>query len=120
MCATAAAAAVFGYTFTQMEGLIPLTAAGFALISCCMAMGFISFSYIAESYPTRMRNTAVGIHNGVGRFCTSFMQKQVPIIFAAGGFAGVYNSVAIMLLAPLLIVLIFGMRTGGKSLEEIS
>ena len=120
MASTAAAAAVFGYIFTQMEGLVPLTIVGFVLISMCMAMGFISFSYIAESYPTRMRNTAVGIHNGCGRFATSFMQKQVPIIFAAGGFAGVYNTVAMMMLAPLLIVLIFGMRTGGKSLEEIS
>ena len=120
MCATAAAGAVFGYIFTQINGLVPLTAVGFALIACVMCMGFISFSYIAESYPTRMRNTAVGIHNGAGRFCTSFMQKQVPVIFAAGGFAGVYNTVALMLLAPVMIVLIFGLRTGGKSLEEIS
>lgn len=111
---------VFAYLFTQMEGLVPLTLVGFAMIACCMAMGFISFSYIAESYPTQMRNTAVGIHNGMGRFCTSFMQKQVPIIFAAGGFAGVYNTVAVMLLAPLLIVLVWGLRTGGKSLEDIS
>lgn len=120
MVAITALGAAFAYIFTQIEGLVPLTVIGFCLISCCMAMGFISFSYIAESYPTRMRNTAVGIHNGAGRFCTSFMQKQVPIIFAAGGFAGVYNTVALMLLAPLLIVLLFGLRTGGKSLEEIS
>ena len=120
LVAISALGATFAYLFTQMEALIPLTVVGFCLISCCMAMGFISFTYIAESYPTRMRNTAVGIHNGAGRLCTSFMQKQVPIIFAAGGFAGVYNTVALMMLAPLVIVLIWGIRTGGKSLEEIS
>lgn len=120
LVAITALGAAFAYIFTQIEGFVPLTVVGFCLIACCMAMGFISFSYIAESYPTRMRNTAVGIHMAAGRFCTSFMQKQVPIIFAAGGFAGVYNSVALMLLAPLLIVLLFGLRTGGKSLEEIS
>ena len=120
LVAVTAAGAAFAYAFTRMDGIVQLTAVGFCLISCVMALGFISFSYIAESYPTRMRNTAVGIHNGAGRFCTSFMQKQVPVIFAAGGFAGVYNTVAVMMLAPLLIVLLFGLRTGGKSLEEIS
>lgn len=120
LIAISAAGSAFAYVFTQIEGLVPLMAIGFCLIACVMGAGFISFSYIAESYPTRMRNTAVGIHNGLGRFCTSFMQKQVPVIFAAGGFTAVYDTVAIMLLAPLLIVLIFGLRTGGKSLEEIS
>ncbi len=120
LIAVTAVGGAFAYVFTQIEGLVPLTAVGFCLISCVMAASFINFSYIAESYPTRMRNTAVGIHNAMGRFCTSFMQKQVPVLFAAGGFAGVYNTVALLMLAPCLIVLLFGMRTGGKSLEEIS
>ena len=120
LCAVTAGAAGFAWLFTQVEGLIALTLVGFCLISCGMCFGFIGSTYVAESYPTRMRNTAVGIHNGCARFMTSLMQKQVPIIFAAGGFAGVYNTVAMMCLAPILIVLLFGMKTGGKSLEDIS
>jgi putative MFS transporter len=120
MCAAAVAGAVFSVIFTQVSSLFALTAIGFILIACFMCMSFISFSYIAESYPTRMRNTATGIHNATGRFATSFMQTLVPVIFAGSGFVGVYNTVAAMMLAPIVIVLIWGIRTGGKSLEEIS
>ena len=120
LVSVAAVCAVFALLFTQVTSLVSLTLCGFCLISCVMATGFISFSYIAESYPTRMRNTAVGIHNATGRFATAFMQSMVPVIFASAGFNGVYNTVALLLVAPLAIVLIWGLRTGGKPLEEIS
>jgi len=104
---------------------------GFLLTASVMAGGFMSFSYIAESYPTRMRNTATGVHNAAGRFATSGFQLLIPMIMAAQagtifatlgltGFSGLYIVVGILLFIPALIVLFFGIRTGRKSLEEIS
>jgi putative MFS transporter len=93
-----------------------------------MCAGFITFAYIAESYPTRMRNTSVGTHLAAGRLATSFWQPGIPMIFGGAGifgargisgFMGVYGLVAFMVFVPRPIVVIWGMRTGGKSLEEI-
>ena len=120
LCAVTGASAIFAVIFTQVESLMMLTIVGFCLIAVCMAIGFISFSYIAESYPTRMRNSCVGIHNGIARFSVAGMQKVIPVLSAAGGFTMVYGAVAVLLVIPIAVVLIWGMRTGGKSLEDIS
>ena len=113
-------AAVLAFVFGRVNGFIPIITVGFCLIACIMAGSFISFSYIAESYPTKMRNTATGTHNALGRFATSGFQLIIPVLFAQYKFAGVYSAVALMLIVPSVIILILGLRTGGKSLEEIS
>jgi putative MFS transporter len=112
--------AVFSAIFAQVSGFLPIVIVGFLLISSVLASSFICFSYIAESYPTRMRNTAVGIHNATGRFATSFMQLLVPVIFASSGFVGVYRVLAAMVILPVFVVLIWGLRTGGEPLERIA
>lgn len=102
---------------------------GFFLSVFNMAGSFILFSYTAESYPTHMRNTATGTHNGVARLAVSGFNRVIPLILAAYGGIGalaVYNipamftTVAIMFALPVPFLLLFGMRTGGKSLEDIS
>lgn len=103
-----------------MNGFWPVVIAGFLLNVFVMSSSFTSYPYMAESYPTRMRNTAVGVHNALGRFATSFMQVLVPVIFMARGVRGVYYTIAAMVILPALVVLIFGERTGGKSLEKIA
>lgn len=108
-----------GLAFAYMDGLAGLTAAGFTLSVFNLAVNFILFSYTAESYPTRMRNTATGFHNGLARLSVSASQPLIPIIHQSYGFAGVFNSVGILYLIPVIPLLIWGMRTGGKSLEEI-
>lgn len=115
-----AVAAALSLIFGHVNGFVPIVSIGFMLIACIMAGSFISFTYIAESYPTKMRNTATGIHNALGRFATSGFQLIIPVLFVQYKFAGVYTAVAIMLLIPAVVLLIWGMRTGGKSLEEIS
>lgn len=113
-------AAILAVIFGRVNGFTPIVVVGFLLIACIMAASFITFSYIAESYPTKMRNTATGTHNAIGRFATSGCQLVIPVLFAQYQFAGVYSAVALMLILPVLVLLIWGMRTGGKSLEEIS
>lgn len=102
---------------------------GFLLSVFNMAGNFITFSYTAESYPTHMRNTATGTHNGVARLSVSGFQYVIPMILATfGGTVGLINydipaiftTVSILYFLPLPLVLLFGRRTGGKSLEEIS
>ena len=102
---------------------------GFLLSVFNMAGNFITFSYTAESYPTHMRNTATGTHNGIARLSVSGFQYAIPPILAAfGGTVGLVNydipaiftTCAILYFLPVPLVLLFGRRTGGKSLEDIS
>ncbi len=51
---------------------------------------------------------------------TSALQLYIPVVFAQYKFAGVYNMVAILVCIPVAVLLLWGLRTGGKSLEEIS
>jgi putative MFS transporter len=112
--------AVFAVVFALTKGFWPVVVAGFLLNVFVMSSSFTSYPYMAESYPTQMRNTAVGVHNSVGRFASSFMQVMVPVIFAARGVPGVYYTIAAMMVLPAIVVLAFGERTGGKSLEKIA
>ena len=59
--------AVLGPIFGNMTGYWPVVLTGVVLTAVVMAMGFTVFSYTAESYPTRMRNTATGFHSSPGR-----------------------------------------------------
>lgn len=120
MVAMAISVALLAVIFGKIEGFIPIVLCGFLLIAANMALNFITFSYIAENYPTRMRNTSTGIHNASGRLATSVLQLYIPVVFAQYQFAGVYNMVAILVCIPIAALLLWGMRTGGKSLEEIS
>lgn len=120
MAIMAVSVALISVIFGKIEGFIPIVIIGFILIACNMALNFITFSYIAENYPTKMRNTSTGIHNAAGRLATSFLQLMVPVVFAQYKFSGVYNMVAIMVCIPIAVLLFWGVRSGGKSLEEIS
>ena len=102
---------------------------GFLLSVFNMAGSFILFSYTAESYPTHMRNTAAGTHNGIARLSVSGFQYVIPVILAAfGGTVGLINydipaifiTCAILFALPVPIIILFGKATGGKSLEDIS
>ena len=102
---------------------------GFLFSIASMSSSFILFTYTAESYPTQMRNTATGLHNGLARLSVSGAQFVIPVILAAfGGTVGLINydipaiftTCAIMFMIPVPFILFFGQRTGKKSLEEIS
>jgi putative MFS transporter len=102
---------------------------GFLLSVFNMAGGFILFSYTAESYPTKMRNTATGTHNGIARLSVSGFQFVIPVLLALfGGTVGLVNydrpaiftTAAVLFLLPVPCILLFGQRTGGKALEDIS
>lgn len=101
---------------------------GFIVCSSYMSGNMIMFTYASESFPTRMRNTATGTLNGAARLSVAAIQSVIPLLFLAfsGANMGINPDIRISMLfcavffvLPLPLVLIFGQRTGGKSLEEI-
>lgn len=122
----AAMSLLFAYSYSN---IYVVALSGFLLSVFNLAGSFILFSYTAESYPTHMRNTATGTHNGLARFSVSGFQLFVPMIISTfGGIVGLINydipavfiTCAILFILPVPLILIFGQRTGGKSLEDIS
>ncbi len=130
IAATLTLSACAAYLFAQVSTHFYLVAAcGFILSVFNMASNFMLFSYTAESYPTHMRNTSTGAHNGLARLSVSGFQYVIPVVLAAfGGTVGLINydipaifiTCAILFVLPVPFLLLFGQRTGGKSLEEIS
>jgi putative MFS transporter len=130
MAATLTLAAVAACLFAHVSTHFYLAAlCGFALSTFAMAAHFILFSYTAEAYETRMRNTATGAHNGMARLSVAGFQYVIPVILAAfGGTVGlvnydipaIFHTCAMLFILPVPFLLLFGTRTGGKALEEIS
>lgn len=101
------------------NNLTTIIAVGMLMNAFNLASNFTLFSYVAESYPTKMRNTATGFHNSAGRLSVAASQLMVPVIYAQFGFTGVFVTMIIFLTVLGLTVLLFGARTGGKSLEDV-
>ncbi len=107
-------------TFGRADLYWPIIFVGAPLTALCMAVGFVMFSYAAESYPTRMRNTAAGMHNALARFSVAGSQLVIPVLHGSGGLPLVYAAFVVMCLLPVPVVALWGRRTGGKSLEEVA
>ena len=112
--------AVLGPIFGNMTGYWPVVLTGVVLTAVVMAMGFTVFSYTAESYLTRMRNTATGFHSSTGRLAVAAAQPLIPMAYAAYSFDGVFWIFSFLCFVPAVVIAIWGQRTGGKSLEEIA
>lgn len=113
--------AVLSVVFANLgNNLTVIIAVGMFMNAFNLAASFTLFSYVAESYPTKMRNTATGFHNAMGRLSVAGSQLMVPVIYAKFGFGGVFTTMAIFLTVLGFTVLLFGERTGGKSLEDVA
>jgi MFS family permease len=77
------------------------------------------FTYTAENFPTRIRSMASGAVEGIG----SGLATLGPIIFILlhpSGFLGMMVGLSIFLFVSVVIVLVFGRRTAGISLERLN
>ena len=84
------------------------------------ARNFIIHPYVAESMPTRLRNSVTGILNAASRFAASGAQFVVPMLFAGFGIAGVFGLGMGLSALAAIVVLLFGWRSAHISLEDIN
>ena len=117
---TAACIAIFGLLFARQRDPVWLIACG-VLLTCannCMSIAF--HAYQAELFPTRMRARAVGFVYSWGRLSTAFTSLIIGFLFQRFGTRGVFTFIAMAMVVVVVSVGVFGPRTRGLTLEQIS
>lgn len=97
-----------------------------ALFAACGLSFFMNgsyagiYAYTPELFPTEIRATAHGMASSLSRVGAFISPIAVGYIFPIYGFLGVFGLSAGLLLAGALAVLILGVPTGKRSLEQIA
>jgi putative MFS transporter len=118
--AAAAGTAVFGMLFATYTSSLGLVVLGILIILMNSLLGFCSHAYQSELFPTRIRARAVGFVYSWGRLSTAFTSLIIGFLFQRFGTAGVFVFIALAMFAVVVSVGVFGPRTRGLTLEQIS
>ena len=116
----AAGTAVFGLLFATQTAPLGLVVFGIMITLMNSLSGYCSHAYQAELFPTRMRARAVGFVYSWGRLSTAFTSLVVGFLFQRFGGVGVFALISFAMLVVVISVGVFGPRTRGLTLEEIS
>jgi putative MFS transporter len=106
---------------------LAFAATDFAIVLASVALSFSmngvnagEYAYTPEVFPTALRATGMGAASAFGRIGAICSPMLVGYIYPLWGFAGVFGMTTAMLLAGALAVLLLGVSTTGKTLEEIT
>jgi putative MFS transporter len=116
----AAGTAVFGLLFATHTAPLGLVVLGILITLMNSLLGYCSHAYQAELFPTRMRTRAVGFVYSWGRLSTAFTSLIIGFLFQRFGTAGVFTFIALAMFVVVVSVGVFGPRTRGLTLEQIS
>jgi putative MFS transporter len=112
--------AVFGMLFATHTASLGLVVLGILIILMNSLLGYCSHAYQSELFPTRMRARAVGFVYSWGRLSTAFTSLIIGFLFQRFGTTGVFVFIALAMFAVVVSVGVFGPRTRGLTLEQIS
>lgn len=117
---------LFGVISAMAAIVFPFAqAVGFILL-CGMVLSFFGIGvdpavkiYGAEQYPTVIRETGVGLIEGVGRLLGGALAPYfLSLVLDSHGVAGAYFLVAGVALVGVLAVAVLGRETRGQTLEK--
>ncbi|MDB5990076.1 MAG: metabolite transport protein [Herbaspirillum sp.] len=106
------------YPFVTDPVLLPMI--GFALTVPIYVLVALLFAiYIPELFPTEVRLRASGICNTFGRGATIVTPFVVVALFSNFGIRGVLSLMIGLLTALVVVVVMFGVESCGRSLEQM-
>jgi putative MFS transporter len=112
--------AIFGLLFAQQKDPVWIVACGVMLTCSNNWMSFAFHAYQAELFPTRVRAQAVGFVYSWSRLSAIFSSFLIGFFLRDFGVAGVFGFIAVSMLVVVFAIGIFGPRTRGLTLEDIS
>jgi putative MFS transporter len=117
---SAASAYVYGQAAVYRVPAEQLIAAGLCMQFFLFGMWSVLYAYTPELYPTRSRATGSGFASSIGRIGSLAGPYLVGVLLPLTGQGGVFTMGALSFVAAALAVLVLGVETKGKSLEEVS
>lgn len=115
----AIAIAIFGLAYGLTFEPVMIMLFGFLASTALDMFSALCFAYTPEQFPTDVRNSGTGLAYGVGRLANVANPFVVSAIFADWGYPWVFAYIAAAWLLTAAIALIWGVRTTGRSLEQI-
>jgi putative MFS transporter len=117
---SAASAFLYGSTAANVGSQVQLIAFGLCMQFFMFGMWSVLYAYTPELYPTRARATGSGFASSVGRLGSLLGPMIIGVVLPAAGQVGVFGLGAASFVIAAAVVLLFGIETKGKTLEEIS
>jgi putative MFS transporter len=78
------------------------------------------YAYTPELYPTRVRGTGSGAAASIGRIAGTIAPTLTPLLYSSGGLAAAFVLFALIHILGSVAVIVLGVETKGKTLEEIA
>jgi len=78
------------------------------------------YAYTPEIFPTELRATGTGTASAIGRLGAIASPVLVGWLYPHFGFAGVFGTTTAVLLTGALAVMVMGVKTRNRSLEDIT
>ena len=112
--------AISAYAYGHAPNFTMLIVFGLCMQFFLFGMWSTLYAYTPELYPTRARATGAGCASAVGRIGSLLGPYIIGVVLPTMGAGGVFALGAGSFIAAAAAVLILGVETKGKSLEEVS
>ncbi|QEZ46930.1 MFS transporter [Cupriavidus oxalaticus] len=117
---SAVAAYAYGQAAVHKLPVEQLIAAGLCMQFFLFGMWSVLYAYTPELYPTRSRATGSGFASSIGRVGSLAGPYLVGVLLPVTGQGGVFTLGALSFAVAAAVVLLLGVETRGKALEEVS
>ncbi|MFP3185479.1 MAG: MFS transporter [Paraburkholderia sp.] len=112
--------AVFGMVYPFATSMASIAAFGFAVTVCIYVLSALGLAtYTPELFPTRLRLRGMGLCNALGRLANVGVPYAVVAVFSIAGLLGVVCFMAGMFVLLAIVLLVLGVETRLRSLEEV-
>ena len=111
---------VFGIIFAVQSSPAMLVLFGAGITLSIILMSYSYHAYQAELFPTRVRARAVGFVYSFSRISAAISAFMIAFFLQNFGDIGVFAFIAASMVVVVISIGVFGPRTRGLALEEIS
>ena len=111
---------IYGHVASVKGELHYLMMSGMFMQFCLFGMWSILYAYTPELYPTRIRATGAGLASSIGRLGSFVGPFAVGFLLPITGQVGVFTLGAVSFVIAAGVVVVLGVETRGKVLEEVS
>jgi putative MFS transporter len=111
---------LFGLLFVRQSRPALLILFGVLITTSNNLLSYSYHAYQAELFPTRIRARAVGFVYSFSRLSTVFTSLLIALLLQRFGNEGVFGFIAFSMAVVMVSIGVFGPRTNGLALEEIS